>query len=34
MLDSAIINNSKLQAQLYDSIEEDSCLINNNSVTL
>ena len=31
MLDSAIINNSKLQAQLYDSIEEDSCLINNNN---
>ena len=29
MLDSAIINNTKLQAQLYDSIEEESCLINN-----
>ena len=30
MLDSALINNSKVQAQLYDSIEEESCLINNN----
>ena len=29
LLDSAIINNTKLQAQLYDSIEEESCLINN-----
>lgn len=29
MLDSAIINNTKLQNQLYDSIEEESCLINN-----
>lgn len=30
MLDSALLNNSKLQAQLYDSIEEESCLVNNN----
>ena len=30
MLDSALVNNSRVQAQLYDSIEEDSCLINNN----
>ena len=29
LLDSAIINNTKLQVQLYDSIEEESCLINN-----
>ena len=34
MLDSAMINNSKLQAQLYDSIEEDPCLINNNNSTI
>lgn len=30
MLDSALFNNSKVQAQLYDSIEEESCLVNNN----
>ena len=30
MLDSALLNNSRVQAQLYDSIEEESCLINNN----
>ena len=30
MLDSALISNSRVQAQLYDSIEEESCLINNN----
>ena len=30
MIDSAFINNSKIQAQLYDSIEEESSLINNN----
>ena len=30
LLDSALLNNSKVQAQLYDSIEEESCLINNN----
>ena len=30
LLDSAFLNNSKVQAQLYDSIEEESCLINNN----
>ena len=30
MLDSALLNNSKVQAQLYDSIEEESCLVNNN----
>ena len=30
MLDSALINNSRVQAQLYDSIEEESCLVNNN----
>ena len=29
LLDSALSNNSKVQAQLYDSIEEESCLINN-----
>jgi hypothetical protein len=29
MIDSAMINKSKLQAQLYDSIEEEPCLINN-----
>ena len=29
MLDSVLMNNSKIQAQLYDSIEEESCLINN-----
>ena len=34
MLDSAIINNSKVQAQLYDSIEEESCLINNINSTI
>ena len=28
MLDSVLMNNSKLQAQLYDSIEEESCLAN------
>ena len=27
MLDSAVVNNSKIQAQLYNSIEEESCLI-------
>ena len=30
MLDSTLLNNSRVQAQLYDSIEEESCLINNN----
>ena len=34
MLDSSIINNSKVQAQLYDSIEEESCLINNINSTI
>ena len=34
LLDSTLINNSKLQAQLYDSIEEESCLINNINSTL
>ena len=34
MLDSAIINNSKVQAQLYDSIEEEPCLINNINNTI
>ena len=34
MLDSALINNSKLQAQLYDSIEEESCLVNNINSTI
>ncbi len=34
MLDSALMNNSKIQAQLYDSIEEESCLINNVNSTI
>ena len=34
MLDSALINNSKLQTQLYDSIEEESCLVNNINSTI
>ena len=34
MLDSALMNNSKLQAQLYDSIEEDPCLVNNINNTI
>ena len=34
MLDSALVNNSKIQAQLYDSIEEESCLINNINSTV
>ena len=34
MLDSALMNNSKIQAQLYDSIEEESCLINNINNTI
>jgi hypothetical protein len=33
-LDSALMNNSKIQAQLYDSIEEESCLINNINSTI
>ena len=34
MLDSAVVNNSKIQAQLYDSIEEESCLANNVNSTI
>ena len=34
LLDSALMNNSKIQAQLYDSIEEESCLINNINNTI
>ena len=34
MLDSVLMNNSKIQAQLYDSIEEESCLINNINNTI
>ena len=34
MIDSTLVNNSKIQAQLYDSIEEESCLINNINNTL
>ena len=34
MLDSALMNNSKLQTQLYDSIEEDPCLVNNINNTI
>jgi hypothetical protein len=34
MLDSAVVNNSKIQAQLYDSIEEESCIANNVNSTI
>ena len=34
MLDSAVVNNSKIQAQLYDSIEEESCIVNNVNSTI
>ena len=34
MLDSAVVNNSKIQVQLYDSIEEESCIANNVNSTI